>query len=177
MKVCTKCKEEKELTEFGKDKNRKDGLTIYCKPCKNAKNTIFRKENSEKVRIGIAKHRKQNSEKIKISNAKYREENRIKIRKGAAKRRKNNKGKINANTAKRRSTKLQATLPWLTKEQLKQIRDIYIEAAKRTKETGISHHVDHIIPLQGKNVRGLHVPWNLQILTAKENLSKNNKIS
>jgi hypothetical protein len=59
---------------------------------------------------------------------------------------------------------------------LKQIQEIYAKAAKLTKETGLRHHVDHIIPLRGKNVCGLHVPCNLQVLTAVENLRKSNNL-
>lgn len=56
------------------------------------------------------------------------------------------------------------------------IKSIYKSAKKLTIETGIKYHVDHIIPLRGKYVCGLNVPWNLQILTAIENCRKSNKV-
>lgn len=65
------------------------------------------------------------------------------------------------------------TLKGINKEEIKAI---YKEAKRLTQETGIVHHVDHIVPLKGKDVRGLHVPWNMQILTASENCRKGNRL-
>lgn len=79
-------------------------------------------------------------------------------------------------TNDRRRRHKNATPGWLTVEQRKQIREIYKEAQFLSKETGQKYAVDHIVPLMGKEVCGLHVPWNLQILPFEENLRKSNKL-
>ena len=68
----------------------------------------------------------------------------------------------------------QATPPWLTKDQRDEIIAVYKKAAELSLD-GLLHHVDHIVPLTGDNVCGLHVPWNLQAIPAHENMSKGNK--
>jgi 5-methylcytosine-specific restriction endonuclease McrA len=68
----------------------------------------------------------------------------------------------------------QATPKWAN---VSAIKEFYIGAQRLSKETGIPHEVNHIIPLQGKLVSGLHVPTNLQILTEKENQQKNAKFT
>jgi len=69
----------------------------------------------------------------------------------------------------RRARSKQARPKWVEGTAL---REVYVEARRRTVETGVQYHVDHIVPLKGKAVCGLHVPWNLQVLTAKENIEK-----
>lgn len=81
-----------------------------------------------------------------------------------------------ANVAHRRAAKLLCTPKWITEYCRHEIRELYKKRDALVKLTGISFHVDHIIPLQGVNVSGLHVPWNLQIIPACENLSKGNKL-
>ena len=69
-----------------------------------------------------------------------------------------------------------ATPKWLTAEQRLEIRLKYRLAIELSRSTGVRHAVDHIIPLQGDSVCGLHVPWNLTVLTQDENLKKSNKL-
>ena len=83
---------------------------------------------------------------------------------------KNNRQKHNLKEANRRAKKLNATPKWLSKEDKIKIKEIYMTCPD-------GWHVDHIIPLQGKDVSGLHVPWNLQHLPAKENIIKGNKVT
>ena len=89
---------------------------------------------------------------------------------------KNNPHAAARNCAKRRASKLQATPPWLTAEHWAEIEATYEQAAFLSAETGIKHEVDHIDPLQGETVCGLHVPWNLQVLPRPVNRSKSNKL-
>ena len=88
---------------------------------------------------------------------------------------KKNRAKATMWNATRRAKQLNATPKWLDTEQLRQIGNFYGLAKLLTEATGIKHHVDHIVPLQGKQVSGLHVPWNLQVLPAAENISKGNR--
>ena len=88
----------------------------------------------------------------------------------------NNKTQIRADTKARRRKHRQATPLWLTRKQKSEIRQIYQIAITMTQTTGEQYVVDHIIPLRSDYVCGLHVPWNLRVITQEENLKKSNKI-
>jgi hypothetical protein len=77
-------------------------------------------------------------------------------------------GRVNAANARRRAAILNATPAWLTDQEHAKIRDIYIDASSRQGDW----QVDHIVPLRGKTVCGLHIPSNLQILSGPDNRSK-----
>lgn len=88
--------------------------------------------------------------------------------------RKENHAKVLAANSKRRAGINQAAPSWVDKAQLEAI---YKKCKQLSKDTGIKHHVDHIVPLKNKRVCGLHVPWNLQIIPAEVNLRKHNKFN
>ena len=88
--------------------------------------------------------------------------------------RQENPDKVNAINAKRHASKLQRTPKWLSEDDLWLIQEAYSLAKEREKATGIKWHVDHVVPLQGETVSGLHVPGNLQVIPGSENCSKNN---
>jgi 5-methylcytosine-specific restriction endonuclease McrA len=81
-----------------------------------------------------------------------------------------------ANTKHRRTKHKQATPIWLTQEQKTAIKQFYLDAMVATRVTCTPYVVDHIIPLRGKLVSGLHVPWNLAVITREENHIKSNKL-
>lgn len=84
--------------------------------------------------------------------------------------------KCNALSAKRRAQKKNAIPSWSTKEDIKSIASLYSISRERTDNTGVAHVVDHIIPLQGREVCGLHTTTNLRVITAEENAAKSNKL-
>jgi hypothetical protein len=83
--------------------------------------------------------------------------------------------KYAATAAKHRAAKMQRTPAWLTEDDYWLIKQAYELAAIRTKLFGFTWHVDHVIPLQGNAVSGLHVPQNLQVIPGAQNIAKNNK--
>lgn len=88
----------------------------------------------------------------------------------------NNKTQIRADTKARRRKHREATPKWLLRKQRSEIRQIYQIAITMTQTTGEQYVVDHIVPLRGEEVCGLHVPWNLRVITQEENLKKSNKL-
>ena len=83
---------------------------------------------------------------------------------------------VRADTKARRRKHREATPSWLSRKQKSEIRQLYQIAITMTQTTGEQYVVDHIIPLRSDTVCGLHVPWNLRVITREENLKKSNKL-
>lgn len=149
-KRCSSCKVEKDFTLFSKNSSRKDGFHPSCKNCKNEGNLKYHQNNREK--------------EAQYSQKYYQQIGRFET------------DKLREREARRRASKLQATPSWLSESQLLAIKCKYALATMFTKCSGVSYVVDHIVPLRGKTVCGLHVSWNLQVITATENLKKSNKL-
>lgn len=115
----------------------------------------YYENNLTKRRSYNQKYRELNSEKLKANDRQYYKENKY-VR--------------YSSNARRRAAKLQATPKWADMEKIK---EIYRQRETLSRESGIVHHVDHIVPLRGKTVCGLHVEYNLRVVPAKENLHKN----
>jgi hypothetical protein len=162
MKQCKQCLIDKEISLFNKDRTRKDGYHCYCKQChKEYKHTYYLKNKP---------HHEAKAKAWKLLNP----EKVIQIQKKA---RQTHKAKRRADWKFYNTRKINACPKWLSNDQRKQIEGLY-KFAKFLEElscNSIQYHIDHIVPLRGKDVCGLHVPWNLQILNARDNLSKGNR--
>lgn len=161
MKNCVKCNQTKDLVEFYKQKAAKDGLRPWCKSCVYSYNKNRYENNREFIAAQQAEYYIDNKDHISARRKQWDVDN---------------PGRSVAKCRKRYAAKLQRTPAWLTKEDHEKMEDFYIMARYMEIATGIPHQVDHIIPLQGKNVCGLHVPTNLQVITAEENRKKSNKV-
>lgn len=87
-----------------------------------------------------------------------------------------NREKCYASTAMRRFLRDRSADPWNSADMRKEVAEIYAWAKEETRSTGIRHVVDHIVPLRGKEVCGLHVPWNLRVIQNPINASKGNRL-
>lgn len=181
---CRDCGKIKASTDFPKNITTKSGLSIYCKMCKS----IRGKSSQEKIKIRskiipetkVCKHCNELRSSEDFGKSSYVVDGLKPYCKqcdsiNSVKWGKSHPDITARRTAKRRSDKLCATPPWLTDSHLMQINWFYNAAQKMSNDTGIKHDVDHIHPLKGINFSGLHVPWNLMVVTASKNRSKNNQ--
>jgi hypothetical protein len=164
-KKCTKCRETKPAEIFGSH-------ICYCKPCYSAWKRAWRKANPQLVRgqEERAKQRDplQRSRYDKASYERHRAKRIAKSRRWNI----NNKESFAQREASRRATQKNATPKWSDRER---VVEFYRRAAELTKQTGIKHDVDHIVPLQSPVVCGLHCEANLQVLPKATNVSKGNR--
>ena len=172
FKTCSKCKETKKLELFTVNKAAKLGRHSMCKPCfkfYNKQRYLEKKEQILKQSLNYYSQNKDKRKEYKIQNKEIiKSKTRVYVQ--------NNLDYFVFKNGYRRALKRNATPSWITKDQLQIIKKLYKEAKNKEIQTGFKWHVDHIIPLNGSNVCGLHVPWNLQLLPATQNLSKGNKV-
>jgi len=175
MKTCSKCNLEKDISDYNKCAKSPDKLAYYCRTCSLRIGKLYRIKNKDTLINKTQNWRINNPDKYKKSYEDYYIHNKNRLLKLNQNWKIKHRSKATAIEAKRRATKIQATPRWLTIEDIQQIEELYEITQAFKLYTGQEYHVDHIVPLQGKNVCGLHVPWNLQVIEAKENLSKSNK--
>jgi hypothetical protein len=151
------------------------GNCIECRKIQSKKDTERRKgkPKSEAAKAAAKRYYEKNKDKVKLKAA---SRDITSVRSYKKKHKLNNPEYYKALTNQRRKRFKDATPIWLTKEQKKDIRNLYLEALKKFEETGVPYEVDHIIPINGKDVSGLHVSWNLRVITREENLRKSNKV-
>lgn len=160
-KTCKTCFVAKPLFDFYKQAKRGGmGVRGSCKACDNVKKAEYAKINKAKIlaakKADYDANRQAHLDKKKM----YRQKN---------------KGKINALVKARRTAKMNRTPSWLTDFDKLKIKCIYQLASMYSRVNNEPWHVDHIIPLQGEIVSGLHVPSNLRVMRGSDNISKKNK--
>lgn len=149
----------------------------YSKNAPKIKESVrtYQKENKERIAKNKKEKYLQNKPAHSLQRSEYYKNNKEKIKENVSGYQKKNKAKVRQWSGKRKRAVKLATPVWLTDEHWSAMNYLYwlCEDLKRT--TGEEYHVDHIIPLRGDNVCGLHVPWNLQILPSDLNLRKGTK--
>jgi hypothetical protein len=172
VKLCSTCRIEKQPQEFNKRALSVDGLNSSCKVCRSNRRKTYVSEklynkdqywkNPEAAKLRKEIWAKDNAEHISRYKRTYRKREPVKH--------------LLWDTLKANKRKQRVPV-WLSEDQRIEIEKYYWLAKDLKAVTGEEYQVDHIVPLNGKNVCGLHVPWNLQILPADINNKKSNYFS
>ena len=171
-KSCTKCNYLFEYSFFCKNKSRSDGYASECKACEKA----YREANKAKLCKYQKEYSVKNKDKTKARGDAWYQNNKTRCLK-RCKQYRLDKPEVNRAVAgKQRAKRTKRNVQWSDDELNQLVMSGYYEkAVLLSKSTGIDFQVDHVIPLQGKTVSGLHHYNNLQILTRSTNRLKSNK--
>jgi hypothetical protein len=181
MKLCCKCKLTKPTTDFYANKRMKDGFNTFCILCHKADNVTRKNRNRKNKEFKAAElaWKKAYRERTKEQQAAYmiewRNKNSNHVTRYGKKYRVQNKERYNYLCQLRKISLMQRTPKWLSEDDFWVIEQAYKLSSLRTKMFGFQWHVDHIIPLRGKVVSGLHTPTNLQVIPWIYNQRKTNK--
>lgn len=172
MKTCKVCHLVKPLDQF-------EPQRCQCRECRkayqNGRRAAYYAKTREDSILKAKIWREQNPEKkLQYRKAEYAA-NASAAKEAARQYRVDNPAKVNAWSRKHQLSKRMQTPKWLTKDEHWMIEQAYELAVMRTQMFGCEWQVDHVIPLQGKLVSGLHTPYNLQVIPAKLNRSKSNQ--
>lgn len=165
-RVCTECSKAYAKRYRETTSHLNDGLVKYVDDVPCARGHVGERYSAGRACVQCCK---ENSKK-------YRSINGAEAQHRVRQFKKRHPDRSNANTAKRRAAKIMATPKWLDKNLFAEIRQFYHQSKLIEELTGVPHHVDHIVPLNVKNVSGLHVPWNLRVIPRDENLRKSNTL-
>ncbi len=168
-KTCKECLELKAISDFYFNRT-KNTIFSECKECNKKRSSRWNKVNRRRYQDNCSRHKMQNPELYKSYKVKEYYKNKLKYSEYGKKYRKSKIGRETRNALERvrQLGKKKACPSWLSKEHKLEMKLFYINRPE-------GMHVDHVVPLNGKIVSGLHVPWNLQYLPAAENSKKRNK--
>lgn len=166
-KVCTGCNQLKNLEDYHKSSKEKSGYNSKCKQCKRDYYLLNKNKYAKKYQ--------DNAESFKAYSNSWRSQNKQHLSDYFKNYRKARKDRVAFWNKTYQCRKTKATPSWLTKKHLEEIAYYYTLSSEAFILTGEKYHVDHIVPLKGKNICGLHVPWNLQVIPKSDNLRKGNK--
>lgn len=183
-KICFRCKKEKPVKDYNKDKQAKDGLRASCKPCLLERARVLRNENLDRARaygrsrneylqnyrkdkqkeraLEARKYMAKHGDKVRAYRRKWYSDNKERLQAKRAEYIKNNPWFNRANSSKRRAALLERIPSWA---DIEAIKEVFRSCPKDMV-------VDHVIPLQGEIVSGLHLHINMQYLTPSDNSRK-----